>query len=298
MTCVAGAFSDVYVVLQSAGLLLSIIVVELVADADLKSSIRPFLIAGLVGALLALAIVAAAPGNSIRQAHFTRRLGGWEMLTVTLYDSLRFVAKLVLTHPIIFLAAVSLPSLVKLRNLNYSNEPVWGRRLILLIPVVVFVLIVCGAATSVYAISMTLPDRSRILLSVTLICGIMVWSWAVGEYLVAKLPERSYKSISLAATIALVLLIVPPLISLGSILSIRDGARSFAADWDRQDSELRAAKQNGVNDVVVPQIGDFQSRIGKGPSDLHLRTDAGFWINRTIAMYYGLSSVRANEDAK
>lgn len=298
LTCVAGAFSDVYVVLQSAGLLLSIIVVELVAEADFKSSIRPFLIAGLVGALLALAIVAAAPGNSIRQAHFTRRLGGWEMLTVTLYDSLRFVAKLVLTHPIIFLAAVSLPSLVKLRNLNYSNEPVWGRRLILLIPVVVFVLIVCGAATSVYAISMTLPDRSRILLSVTLICGIMVWSWAVGEYLVAKLPERSYKSISLAATIALVLLIVPPLISLGSILSIRDGARSFAADWDRQDSELRAAKQNGVNDVVVPQIGDFQSRIGKGPSDLHLRTDAGFWINRTIAMYYGLSSVRANEDAK
>ena len=296
LTCVAGAFSDVYVVLQSAGLLLTIIVVELVAGADFKSSIRPFLIAGLVGALLALAIVAAAPGNSIRQAHFSRWLSGSEILTVTLYDSIHFAAKLVLTHPIIFLAAVSLPLLVKLRNLKHSNEPIWAPRLILLIPVVVFLLIVCGAGTSVYAISVALPDRSRILLGLTLICGLMVWSWALGEYLVAKLPEHSYKNISLAATILLLLLIVPPLISFGSILSIRDEARSFAADWDRQDSELRAAKQNGLRDVVVPQIGDFQSRIGKGPSDLHLRIDAGFWINRTVATYYGLNSVRANED--
>ena len=300
LTFVAGGFSDVFVVLQSAGLLLSIIAVELVAGADFKSRIRPFLIAGLVGALLALAIVAAAPGNSIRQAHFVKRLGGWEMLTVTLYDSLRFVAKLVLTHPLIFLSAISLPLMMVLRNLHHSDKTMWDSRLsvrlIVLIPVLVFLLIVCGAGTSVYAISVALPDRSRILLSLVFIFGIMFWSWATGEYLVAKLPERSYEKISLAATVALWLMIVPPLISFGSILAVRDEAQSFAADWDRQDAELRAAKQNGVSDVTVPQISDFQSRIGKGPSDLHLRTDPAFWINEAIATYYGLRSVRANED--
>jgi hypothetical protein len=77
-----------------------------------------------------------------------------------------------------------------------------------------------------------------------------------------------------------------------SVLGVRAEARSFAADWDRQDSELKNAKQSGLTDVAVEQVGDFRSRIGRGPSDLHLRTDPAFWINRTTARYYSLNSVR------
>jgi hypothetical protein len=66
-------------------------------------------------------------------------------------------------------------------------------------------------------------------------------------------------------------------------------ARGFAADWDKQDSALNTAQRSGVTEVTVPQTGDFQSRIGKGPSDLHLRKDPAFWINRTTAAYYGLT---------
>jgi hypothetical protein len=277
--------------------------VEIFAGIEFKSRIRAFLLVGLAGSLLALTIVAASPGNNIRKAFFPKQFGGWEVLGVTVFYSVGFVAKLILTHPLIFLASLILPLLIVLRDFSHRKEPAWDRRLsmrlLLMIPAAVLVLIMCCTATSVYAISVMLPERARILLSLILICGTVVWSRAAGEYLAAKLltvDSKSRQTISAAATVALLLVTLAPVISFVSILRIRDQARSFAADWDRQDSELKTARQSGVTDVMVPQIGDFQSRIGKGPSDLHLRTDPAFWINQTTATYYGLRSVRASEE--
>jgi hypothetical protein len=157
----------------------------------------------------------------------------------------------------------------------------------------------CCTGASVYAISVMLPERARILLSLIVICGIVVWSRAAAEYLATQLRRLSWSGkqiISISATVLLACLAMSPLVSCFSIFTIREQARSFAADWDRQHSQLKAAKQDGIADVTVDQIGDFQSRIGKGPSDLHLRPDPGFWINRVTASYYGLKSVSANED--
>ena len=89
----------------------------------------------------------------------------------------------------------------------------------------------------------------------------------------------------------------PPLASCVSTFALRERARAYAADWDRQDEELRAAKDGGARELTVEQIGDFQTRLGLGRGDLHLRTDQNFWINKTVAKYYGLDSVTAREDA-
>jgi len=302
LTFVAGGFSDAYVVLQTTGLILSIVAVEIFAGSDFKSRIRPYLIAGLVGSSLALIIVAAAPGNTIRQSYFPKQFGGWELLRLTVSYSFRFVAQLVFRHPIVALTSVVLPLLVVLRDVSYTDRATWDPRLcvrlLLITPAAVLLLIMCCTASAVYAMSVMLPERARILLSFVFVCGTLVWGRAAGEYLAGKLlPARNTKKlISLAATAALLLLIVSPQMSFFSTLRLREEARSYAADWDRQDAELKTAKQNGVTDVVVPQIGDFQFRIGKGQSDLHLRTDPTFWINRATATYYGVRSVRANDD--
>lgn len=303
LTFLAGGLADAYVVFQSGALIFSILALEIFAGTELKSRIRVFLVVGLTGSLLALTILVASPGNSIRQAFFPRQFGGWQILGVAVLYSLRFIAKLVLKHPFIFIASISLPALVALRDLPDRGGPPCDRRLcmrvLFITPIVVFLSIMCCTGASVYAISVMLPERARILLSLTVVCGTLVWGRAAGEYLVGKLFSTSYKRkriTSLSATMLLSLLILLPLISCVSILRIREQARSFAADWDRQDLQLRTAKQSGVTDVTVQQIGDFQSRIGKGPSDLHLRTDPSFWINRTTASYYGLRSVTASND--
>ena len=302
LTFVAGGLADAYIVFQTCGLILAIVLAEIFAGAQLKSRIRAFLIVGLAGSLVALAILLASPGNSVRQAFFPKQLSSFGIFGVTILYSLGFIAKLVITRPIIFLATVTLPLLIVLQEFSRSDAQRWDRRLCIrllwITPAIVLLLIVCCTGASVYAISVMLPERARILLSLIFICGTLVWSRALAEYLAGKLLSISQKgkqTISASATVLLLLLTLSPLISCFSIFTIREQARSFATDWDRQDSQLKTAKQNGIADVTVEQIGDFQSRIGKGPSDLHLRTDSGFWINQVTASYYGLKSVRANE---
>jgi Family of unknown function (DUF6056) len=300
---IAGGFSDAYVVLQSAGLILSLLSLEIFASPQSKSRIRPFLVVGLVGSLLALAIVAAAPGNIIRQTYFPKQFAGWRIWAATLRYSTGFIARLVLTNPIIFFASLFLPFLIVVRDLNHGAKHTLDRRmclrLLLVIPATVFALVLCCTGSSVYAISVMLPERAQILLSLVVISGVVLWSRIAGEYLanVLTLSSKMRRNMSMTATILMMLLMLSPLISFFSILGMRHKARSFAADWERQDSVLKMAKENGVTDVIVPQIGDFQSRIGKGPSDLHLRTDSTFWINQRTATYYGLRSVRASDDA-
>jgi hypothetical protein len=303
LTFVAGGLADAYVVFQTCGLILSILAVQIFAGTHVKSRIRAFLVVGLIGSLIAFTVLLASPGNSVRQAFFPKHVSSWNIFGLTIFYSLGFVAKLLLTHPIIVLASVTLPLLIVLREFSLGYAPRWDHRLcirlLLLIPATVLLLIMCCTGASVYAISVMLPERARILLSLIFICGTVVWSRAAAEYLAGKLLTISWKRkqiISISASLCLLLLTLSPLISSFSILTIREKARSFAADWDRQDSQLRAAKQNGVADVTVQQIGDFQSRIGKGPGDLHLRTDSGFWINQVTASYYGLKSVRASEE--
>jgi hypothetical protein len=303
LTFVAGGLADAYIVFQTCGLILSILAVQIFAGAHVRSRVRPFLVVGLVGSLLALTILVASPGNSVRQAFFPKQVSSWNIFGLTIFYSLGFVAKLLLTHPIMVLASLTLPLINVLREFSLDYAPRWDQRLcirlLLLIPATVLLLIMCCTGASVYAISVLLPERARILLSLIFICGTVIWNRAAAEYLVGKLLSIGWKRkqiISISASLFLLLLTLWPLVSSFSILTIREKARSFAADWDRQDAQLRAAKQHGVADVTVQQIGDFQSRIGKGPGDLHLRTDSRFWINQVTASYYGLKSVRASEE--
>ena len=298
----AGGFSDVYVVLQSCGLILSIMMVEIFGRQDFKSRFRIFLITGLVGSLLALIIVAVAPGNSIRLTYFPQRLGGLGILELAIFYSVGFIAKQVIMHPLIFLGSLVLSLASVIKDFSLGREQTWDRRLcmwiLVIVPAAVFLIIMCCIALGVYAMSVMLPERARILLSFLLVCGTLIWGRAAAEHLVERLltQREKIRKLTFVANVAAFLLIAFPLTSFFSIVRIREQARNFALDWDRQDSQLKAAKKNGIEDVTVPQIGDFQSRIGKGASDLHLRTDPSFWINRTVARYYGLRSVRANED--
>ena len=299
LTLVAGGFSDAFAVLQPLDLIFSIVTVQVAANADVRSRLRPFLFAGLIGSILALIIVAGAPGNSNRMAFFPRQLSAWGILISSVFYSIRFAGKLVLTHPIIALASLTLPFLMRLRDFGENDRPLWDRRqcisLLLITPASVFLLIVCCMGLGFYALSVMPPERALILLCLILVCGMLVWSRAASEYLLGRFVTVSPK-IRLASIVALLLLVLFSQFSFFSIVGTRAKARGFAADWDRQDQELKTAKQNGVTDLAVQQIGDFQSRIGRGPSDLHLRTDSSFWINRTVAKYYGLRSVRATEE--
>jgi hypothetical protein len=302
---IAGGFSEAYLVLQTSALILAILAGWRYAPDGLKPVLRALLFAGLVGSLLALMVVVSAPGNSVRLAYFPPAPGLFQILKLASAHSCWFIAKAIFHHPFVFAAAVLLPFLIALRRCasgghSDANE---GRRhraeLLVLLPAAVLFLSMCCTASAFYGMSVMLPARSQVLLSFTLVCGTVVWGHSAGTHCRVALPFISQNVGRVALfgpTLAPILMITLPVASCASTFGLRARARAYAADWDRQDEEMRAAKNRGARELTVEQIGDFQSRLGLGNSDLHLRTDRNFWINQAVAKYYGIDSVAARQD--
>jgi Family of unknown function (DUF6056) len=304
VTFAAGGCSDAYVVLQTSALFLAVIVGARYAPAKLKSALRALLVAGLVGSLLALVVVALAPGNAVRQAYFPPPPGLFRILTLSALYTLGFAALSVFRQPLVFVLLLLWPFLTALkrpgRGAAAAEDAMKRAWLLVLIPIAVFALNVSCIAPALYGTSNMLPRRAQVLLSFTLVCGAAVWGRAAGEYAALALPfisQNAERLVRPGSILLLLLMLACPVASCVSTLALRERARAYAADWDRQDKELRTAKDSGVQELTVEQIGDFQSRLGLRRSELHLQTDPNFWINQAVAKYYGLRSVAAREDA-
>lgn len=302
---IAGGFSEAYLVLQTSGLILAILAGWWYAPDRLKPVLRALLFAGLVGSLLALVVVVSAPGNRVRLAYFPPAPGLFQILKLSSLHSCWFIAKAIFHHPFVFAVTVLLPFLIALRTSGSGRRPdaneSWHHRaeLLVLLPAAVLVLIVCCTASAFYGMSVMLPERSQVLLSFTLVCGTVVWGHSAGTHCRIPLPsiDQNVGRVALfGSTLALILMITLPVASGASTFGLRARARAYAADWDRQDEDIRAAKNRGARELTVEQIGDFQSRLGLGNSDLHLRTDPDFWINQAVAKYYGIDSVAASQE--
>lgn len=61
---------------------------------------------------------------------------------------------------------------------------------------------------------------------------------------------------------------------------------AYASQWDRRDLEIRAARSQGITDLVVPALGDTGDWEELSP-------DPHYWVNECVAGYYGLDSIAA-----
>ena len=186
LTFVGGGLGDAYTVFQCSGLILSILVLQVFAGAELKSRIRPLLLAGLIGSLLALTIVMASPGNTIREAFFPKQHSRLSLVGITIWYSVGFAKRLVFAHPVIFLSLLTLPLLMVLRDFCVGKKSCWDHqiciRLLWITPVAVLLLIICCTGAGFYAISVMLPERAQILLSLTFVCGTLLWRRAAVDF--------------------------------------------------------------------------------------------------------------------
>jgi hypothetical protein len=305
LTFAAGGFSDAYVALQTCGLLLGIIVCARYAPAGLGSRLRISLAAGLVGSLLALTVVVLAPGNGVRQTFYPPPPGLLQILKLSALDLLRFTAEAVHNHPLIFALLLLVSFMTALnesvRRAERGDDRHGRAALLVLIPAIVIALGMSCITPAFYGMSVTLPERAQVLLGFTFVCGVVAWGAAAGAHCGAVaspfVSRNAGRVVPFGSFLLLILMIAGPVATCVSTFALRGRARAYAADWDRQDEELRAAKESGASEVTVDQIGDFQTRLGLGRGDLHLRSDPHFWINQSVAKYYGIRSVAAREDA-
>jgi uncharacterized protein DUF6056 len=301
LTFTAGGFSDSYVFLQTGGLLLALALSLICVPASYKRSILPLVCTGLAGSLIALCIVVIAPGNQIRQSHFPVPPGLFWLTTRSFYHSAGFIANTIYFSPLTTLLSLALPASLALHlhltAPNYISKIDLKKtvRLLILSPMAAFSLILFSVLPSFYALSAFLPNRARIIPQFVLICVITFWGYNAGAVLAKLLLTKGLYASRLllgGCIVVIALVILSPLTAARRTLGLGPRARANALAWDNIDREIRAARERGEQDVVVPAIDDIEQRLGAHQTDLQLEHDPQHWKNQCTAAYYGIRSIR------
>ncbi|MCA1594572.1 MAG: DUF6056 family protein, partial [Acidobacteria bacterium] len=301
ITFVAGGFSETYVVLQSC--LLSVALACAVGLPWLKrTKLWPLLVAGLLGSVAALAMVAASPGNKVRQAALPSPQGFFNSVMSSFAYAFDFITgeHVYLVPPVLRWTTVLLVALLAFRlpldeaapaaRALKSGNLKWA---LVLSPLAAYLLIVACIFPAMYVAASHPPPRSLVNAQFVLVCFMVGWGYLVGlalKRIAAKnaTPHDTplFNALSVAA---LVLLALIPLAATRATLLRVPKARALAALWEKQHAELRAAESRGVKSMTVSTVYYLEG------TDL-LKRDPQWYVNECVAAYYGMDSLTAVPD--
>ncbi|MBI4770328.1 MAG: hypothetical protein HY784_07965 [Chloroflexi bacterium] len=108
----AGGFSEMFAALQLVFLSLAVLFMWQNGSKGQRRSALPMLVAGCIGAALAVAAVALAPGNRVRQALLPPPPGLLRLVQLSLQYTYRFLMEALTTRPLSLLSALVLPALL------------------------------------------------------------------------------------------------------------------------------------------------------------------------------------------
>lgn len=298
----AGGFSEAAMFLQTGGLLLAAAACYKYAPVTIRRAALPLLIAGLAGSLVALCVVVAAPGNSVRRSFFPASPDLITLAKLSLYYAAGFITYTISLSPLTTALLVLLPALSSyyFYHADSNRSPALSLRkilwLLVFLPVTGFILILICSAVSVYSISAFLPERARVVPQFVVVCVAVCWSYFAGVAL-SKMRNARQKDASYPLTIGsfavIALLALSPIAAARRTLALAPQAKAAAFIWDETDREIRAAKERGIEDVSVPAVDDVESRLGAVRTELHVERDREHWKNRCMARYYGVKSIKA-----
>lgn len=298
----AGGFSEVSAVLQVGG-------ISLLLAASLKGArglrlrgTRALIVAGFVGALAALLLVALAPGNGVRQGAGSAPAGlPWSVESACRY-ALYFFEQHTRRWRGTVLLCFALPALLALSadasRLRQFGETPGARRLLKLLAygtAAGFALIVLCFIPGFYAQSEALPRRAHIVPKFVLVCVNVYWGGLAGLALLkATRGREALPRVLLAGWCAVAaLLFVSPLASARRTFALGARARAYAGRWDEADRQIRAAAAAGARDVTVRVVEGDEWELGFGRPEMRLSRDPQAPQNVAAARYYGLDSLKA-----
>jgi hypothetical protein len=292
----AGGFSETYVMTQTAALAVCVMLLRRERRARVIAPLR----AAILGSLLALVVVAAAPGNQVRQAALPPRIGLVPAATQTLESAFAFVFA-EHNYPAtayVRLAALLIPLLLALfaprEGEGRGRVPTEGRErmpaAIVVVPLATFAVVLAGLFPSFYAMSREPPSRALLTAQFVLVCGLVCWGWVLGASLRRAYPKPSRAVFVCCVALALVMAAFPPYAAKRTLVPVGK-ARALAAIWDRRDAEIRAAVARGERRLTVP--ADYNL----GGTDM-MTGDARWYVNECAAAFYGAETITATHDGE
>jgi hypothetical protein len=293
ITFIAGGFSETYVTLQIIVVLIFLFAVFLFLRGEKRRSGLFFLGSGLFGGIAALALVTTAPGNAARLSFMLEPLAVPELVYLTFRYPITFAKNALYHTSISSIIALLVPGLLALflpvrRNLAENFE--FPKRkifpLLISVPIVAYLLIAGTMAPSFYATATFPVERVLITAQFILVFAFAIWSLLLGITFRPYIGKAADLSPIVLGFVVL-LLISGAITSSQKTLSRLPEAQIVAGLWDGRDTYIRqevAAGAMEISAVSLPHIS---------PGLAELSTDPNDWVNRCLALSYGLSKVTA-----
>lgn len=298
LALVIGGYSETIVSVQTAALILLLALVLWNPQNQNRGPLRTFTISCLIGSLIAMAIVIAAPGNAARQAEMPPPPNLLTLIYLSNRYALAFSAKAVLASPLTALlcgaAAFMVGGLWARRHgeaslFNLAPRGGWEHALPIILPATLgYALILATTAPYVYTIGIYPDDRvlvtaQYILNSTLALCGFQ-FGMVVREHPELPLGHQVLSSRYLPFAV-LVIALGSSLWATQRIWRRAPELRDYAHRWDQRHAEIQRAVSTGATELTVerlPRLADLGD-VSKDPER---------WINICIARAYGLESIQ------
>ncbi len=279
----AAGFSETNAALQTAVIVLGLAAVLWSARRGARKDLsRAAWAAALSGTLLALAVMALAPGNAVRMSQMPTPPALLTWLTTSLrfgWDFLKnTTAATILPRLASLLFGAALAARLDWRGASARRIAGW----LLAVPLAVYLLAVACCAPSVYAQSAYPEDRALSGANFVLSAGLMLEGALLGA--LTRRWLANLRLVPLAGGLALVGLSAYALYGGWQALGGAAEERARAAAWDAraaQIAELRAAGATRVEVNALDSIGGIAE----------LSADPGNWVNGCAAGYYGVEEI-------
>lgn len=294
LALVAGGFSEGYLATQIGTHIVLFGLIIIYSKREMLSRRLLFAGSGLIGSLAALAIMAFAPGNSVRKAVIVAQSASSPDIlkapVVLLRSMVGFLSDLIQAVPIpVIWMVIAVPMSIAILCHPLANKTDDGFRVVaralVVVPVSSLIIIYFALAPAAYVFGSSPPARSLTAAILISGLGLMVWSYVAG---IAIRPEKT-RALSVARTgslAALLASIVVPLWLANDAYGQSERWMAFASAWDRRHSAIVEASNAGKRSIVTVSLdNDF------GLNDL--RDDPKYWVNSCMARYYGIDSVTA-----
>ncbi len=276
-----GGFSETFTPVQLIFFIFVIALTLWAKKPEYRETPLQFLFAGLVGSLLSLIVMVAAPGNAIRQTYFKPPPGLIEILQISFYAYLLFLTKL-LTNPVIvygLLGVLAASAWIGARFQPEIKINIW------IIPA----LVVLGLGfafgcfiPAAWGLSSAPPSRNLIIPSFFLAVSWIVAGFLGGVWLnTLSISHSRFRAQIILPIIAFLLLGYSALSNASYLYSTRKAYMDYANKWTVVDQQIVQAREDGKTVIHIPSMNSWTSldKPNNNPK---------FWLNQCYSKYYGI----------
>jgi hypothetical protein len=283
---IVGGFSETTGVLQFAALTIGLLILIL-SRRQIYGFEVLFLSSGLLGTMLAVAIVVLAPGNAFRAAYFPPPPNMAGIISISFRSLLAYLAGLFSSKEAI-LGFTGILGTSFMTGLNYPEKAMKPSEMLLVILAGVLLVAVCFPPAA-YGMSDAPPGRTLLIPTYVLALLTSAAGFLLGSYGAKnKIFENTFVTISIQSIVVILLLVSSAFTSRG-LLSSRQAYIEFARSWDKTHQTLLRINKE-VEPVIVPAVIDDWSGV------LRMADNPRFYVNQCVSDYYGFKTVIATDD--